>query len=145
MSIFKSRHFNNMEKVEEYITNPVYLLQNQNRQDKKYYPNPIEIIMSLPLSQLDSNLLTGAKNQKIYEGLSIPEQDALEYMLELKEQEKRYHQEYGYHRMDQKTKARYTKDLKKWRKNKIDEAYPCLLYTSPSPRDAHESRMPSSA
>ena len=25
------------------------------------------------------------------------------------------------------------------------EAYPCLLYTSPSPRDAHESRMPSSA
>ena len=25
------------------------------------------------------------------------------------------------------------------------EAYTCLLYTSPSPRDAHESRMPSSA
>ena len=24
-------------------------------------------------------------------------------------------------------------------------AYYCLLYTSPSPRDAHESRMPSSA
>ena len=24
-------------------------------------------------------------------------------------------------------------------------AYICLLYTSPSPRDAHESRMPSSA
>ena len=24
-------------------------------------------------------------------------------------------------------------------------AMPCLLYTSPSPRDAHESRMPSSA
>ena len=23
--------------------------------------------------------------------------------------------------------------------------HPCLLYTSPSPRDAHESRMPSSA
>ena len=23
--------------------------------------------------------------------------------------------------------------------------YDCLLYTSPSPRDAHESRMPSSA
>ena len=23
--------------------------------------------------------------------------------------------------------------------------YSCLLYTSPSPRDAHESRMPSSA
>ena len=29
----------------------------------------------------------------------------------------------------------------------VDEKlpYPCLLYTSPSPRDAHESRMPSSA
>ena len=25
------------------------------------------------------------------------------------------------------------------------EAWGCLLYTSPSPRDAHESRMPSSA
>ena len=28
----------------------------------------------------------------------------------------------------------------------VDEFYKtCLLYTSPSPRDAHESRMPSSA
>ena len=27
----------------------------------------------------------------------------------------------------------------------IDVYGPCLLYTSPSPRDAHESRMPSSA
>ena len=27
-----------------------------------------------------------------------------------------------------------------WFKNEV-----CLLYTSPSPRDAHESRMPSSA
>ena len=26
-----------------------------------------------------------------------------------------------------------------------DLVYNCLLYTSPSPRDAHESRMPSSA
>ena len=25
------------------------------------------------------------------------------------------------------------------------EPAPCLLYTSPSPRDAHEARMPSSA
>ena len=25
------------------------------------------------------------------------------------------------------------------------DQYTCLLYTSPSPRDAHESRMPSSA
>ena len=29
--------------------------------------------------------------------------------------------------------------------NKIDLPSACLLYTSPSPRDAHESRMPSSA
>ena len=27
----------------------------------------------------------------------------------------------------------------------FDEGFDCLLYTSPSPRDAHESRMPSSA
>ena len=28
---------------------------------------------------------------------------------------------------------------------KLDEAYNCLLYTSPSPRDPNRSRMPSSA
>ena len=27
----------------------------------------------------------------------------------------------------------------------LDKAIPCLLYTSPSPRDVEESRMPSSA
>ena len=30
-------------------------------------------------------------------------------------------------------------------KDGVDVYYICLLYTSPSPRDAHESRMPSSA
>ena len=29
--------------------------------------------------------------------------------------------------------------------NKYAEGYPCLLYTSPSPRDIRRSRMPSSA
>ena len=29
--------------------------------------------------------------------------------------------------------------------DKEKRGYTCLLYTSPSPRDAHESRMPSSA
>ena len=29
--------------------------------------------------------------------------------------------------------------------NQADGLKGCLLYTSPSPRDAHESRMPSSA
>ena len=29
--------------------------------------------------------------------------------------------------------------------SKKNQIYSCLLYTSPSPRDAHESRMPSSA
>ena len=29
--------------------------------------------------------------------------------------------------------------------NKYAEGYPCLLYTSPSPRDKRQSRMPSSA
>ena len=34
-----------------------------------------------------------------------------------------------------------------WKKNSFEAGLPliCLLYTSPSPRDAHESRMPSSA
>ena len=29
--------------------------------------------------------------------------------------------------------------------SEYDDPWDCLLYTSPSPRDAHESRMPSSA
>ena len=29
--------------------------------------------------------------------------------------------------------------------NYVKELYPCLLYTSPSPRDKRQSRMPSSA
>ena len=39
-----------------------------------------------------------------------------------------------------KIKNKYKLAPKKW--NKFNS---CLLYTSPSPRDAHESRMPSSA
>ena len=30
-------------------------------------------------------------------------------------------------------------------RSRIDDAYVCLLYTSPSPRDKRQSRMPSSA
>ena len=38
----------------------------------------------------------------------------------------------------------------RWRRKQLtddlrDEVYPCLLYTSPSPRDLSTSRMPSSA
>ena len=32
-----------------------------------------------------------------------------------------------------------------WRQAQLTAQHTCLLYTSPSPRDAHESRMPSSA
>ena len=51
-------------------------------------------------------------------------------------------------------KAAIKKDLKKLRENEAahkymmvtsSEAYDCLLYTSPSPRDKRQSRMPSSA
>ena len=33
----------------------------------------------------------------------------------------------------------------KYKRSNKDQFISCLLYTSPSPRDAHESRMPSSA
>ena len=32
-----------------------------------------------------------------------------------------------------------------WEAKMVEAKETCLLYTSPSPRDAHESRMPSSA
>ena len=35
--------------------------------------------------------------------------------------------------------------VKNRRENNVDEYKSCLLYTSPSPRDVEESRMPSSA
>ena len=42
-----------------------------------------------------------------------------------------------------------TQIIKNTKKNNprviVGHDYSCLLYTSPSPRDAHESRMPSSA
>ena len=37
------------------------------------------------------------------------------------------------------------KKVNAWNALKARESGICLLYTSPSPRDAHESRMPSSA
>ena len=44
------------------------------------------------------------------------------------------------------TAATYkTKDFYFGRTLDYEFSYGCLLYTSPSPRDAHESRMPSSA
>ena len=39
----------------------------------------------------------------------------------------------------------YTMHDPKYNYKYYSEPEPCLLYTSPSPRDAHESRMPSSA
>ena len=44
-------------------------------------------------------------------------------------------------------KAKKMKKLRRWQIaiSLFGVAIICLLYTSPSPRDAHESRMPSSA
>ena len=41
----------------------------------------------------------------------------------------------------------YTKNGNRWviGGEYLEKHYPCLLYTSPSPRDVEESRMPSSA
>ena len=41
--------------------------------------------------------------------------------------------------------GRNTLSLQYWRSFEHLEAYSCLLYTSPSPRDKRQSRMPSSA
>ena len=38
-----------------------------------------------------------------------------------------------------------SKNNNKFKLTALTENKACLLYTSPSPRDAHESRMPSSA
>ena len=45
----------------------------------------------------------------------------------------------------QREMCTYLNDLKKLISDKMKAVYPCLLYTSPSPRDRTRSRMPSSA
>ena len=48
----------------------------------------------------------------------------------------------------QVTQATLSRDIKSMNLSKVreeDNSYYCLLYTSPSPRDVEESRMPSSA
>ena len=47
--------------------------------------------------------------------------------------------------LDRLGEQRYIMALKNLCDNGIVQPYPCLLYTSPSPRDATLSRMPSSA
>ena len=42
MSIFRSRHFNNMEKVQEYINNPIYLRQSREG-IKKIIPTQLKL------------------------------------------------------------------------------------------------------
>ena len=37
------------------------------------------------------------------------------------------------------------RDNRMWLQKKVEDGKPCLLYTSPSPRDRSVSRMPSSA
>ena len=47
---------------------------------------------------------------------------------------------------EEKKELRMTmKEYDQWRKDNPDWDRDCLLYTSPSPRDVEESRMPSSA
>ena len=58
------------------------------------------------------------------------------------------------HELDNKDRNSLIAEYKEWILNDLDfdevmmlpyEAYTCLLYTSPSPRDLSTSRMPSSA
>ena len=56
----------------------------------------------------------------------------------------------GVYTQEPKKKSRGMKELKTpvhlWAESQLLPVYfPCLLYTSPSPRDVEESRMPSSA
>ena len=44
-----------------------------------------------------------------------------------------------------RTALKIIKPIKEFKFKDIDEYYNCLLYTSPSPRDKRQSRMPSSA
>ena len=44
-----------------------------------------------------------------------------------------------------KVTERVIDQVHEWQNRPVDPIYPCLLYTSPSPRDLSTSRMPSSA
>ena len=55
------------------------------------------------------------------------------YKLKTTDEVMKYYDEWG-------DKDKYNKDMVDW-----NYTGPCLLYTSPSPRDKRQSRMPSSA
>ena len=118
MSIFKTKKFDSMEKLNDYLINPMHFLNKNKDPDVSYHPNRIETIMSLPLSQLNENMIKGEKNEELFEQLTIPEQEALEFMLELKKKEKNDHKESGFHYMDKNTQEKYMGDLRKSRKKK---------------------------
>lgn len=127
MSIFRTKNFDSMEKLNDYLVNPMYFINKNKDANISYHPNRIEIILSLPLSQLNENMIKGEANERLFEQLTIPEQNALDFMLELKEEEKDFHKQDGYHYMDKKTREKYMRDLQKSRKKKIDDAYPYFI------------------
>ena len=47
--------------------------------------------------------------------------------------------------MMKKKEAHMKKEMERWGRWKPEDCKNCLLYTSPSPRDKRQSRMPSSA
>ena len=65
-------------------------------------------------------------------------------VLDLNDIEKRRHRRKYIKRMQRFMEDRFTPELKKLTRTE-GQILVCLLYTSPSPRDKRQSRMPSSA
>ena len=79
------------------------------------------------------------------QGYSLDEIEVLEQNTDIdyiSDRELELQLSYGYRVDRQKYKDLYINKIKS---KKMPQTHPCLLYTSPSPRDRTRSRMPSSA
>ena len=90
--------------------------------------------------ELDARLSAFLRNNPVQEHL-FSEQHLKDRAAALQRQRQQLQ---GEAKQQRQQLLRLAEDVRAWR-SRVERARACLLYTSPSPRDVEESRMPSSA
>ena len=80
-----------------------------------------------------------------YDGEIVVSKERIEEIKKTLDQKTKDDIQFSYERVRKFAEAQLKNYGQNFEVELSDGLYACLLYTSPSPRDAHESRMPSSA
>ena len=115
----------NFAKIEKFIETEIQEILNLKKNNKS-------IIPEISINEIDQKKTKVIEDIKKRGCVIIRDVFDDKFIENLNFQLEKYIDENNYYE-DQKKKA------------DLDKYFSCLLYTSPSPRDAHESRMPSSA